>query len=68
MDFENKHASVLIRWKDTGEEETVTFKLSCDYDEKEDEHIFFYCNGLDELEDMKKSSDGVEFIVLDYGL
>lgn len=62
------YADVLIKWKDSGEEETVTFKLSCDYDEKEDNDIFFYCNGAEELESMKQSNDGVEFIVLDYEL
>ena len=66
METKSDYADVLIRWNDTGEEETVLFKLSCDYDEESDDNVFFYCNGVEELKSMKRCAEGFEFVVLGY--
>ena len=57
-----------IRWKDDGSEGKVTFKLSCEYVEgsKEDELIFFYCDGEEKLKSLMQEDNGEDFVLLDY--
>ena len=59
-----KYAKADIVWKDTGDFiNGVIFKLSTDVDPNEDGHIFYYCDGEEEL--MSLTKDGMEdFVIL----
>ena len=47
------YANVDIIWNDTGGiMENIIIKLSCDADSKTDHLIFFYVNGVEELESL----------------
>ena len=67
---EPSYASATVMWKDDGKTCDIMFKLSCDYDETEDDQIFFYCNGVDDLislskegmEDFTILADTIEFL------
>ena len=70
MKIENKYINGTIKWKDSGEEERVVIKLSCDYEEnsKEDEQIFFYCDGEEELRSLMEENNGEDFVLLNYNI
>jgi hypothetical protein len=55
-----------IHWKDTNAEEDVIIKLSCDYTPEEDEQIFFFCNGVEDLRGLMEEDNGQEFYVTDW--
>ena len=59
-----KYAKADIVWKDTGDFiDGVIFKLSTDVDPNEDDYIFYYCDGEEELISLTK--DGMEdFVIL----
>lgn len=59
-----KYAKADIVWKDTGDFiDGVIFKLSTDVDPNEDDYIFYYCDGEEELLSLTK--DGMEdFVIL----
>lgn len=66
--MKTNYVQAHIRWKDDGSEGDVTIKLSCDYIEgsKEDDLIFFFCNGEHEVKQLMKENNGEDFVVLDY--
>lgn len=68
---ETKHnyAHTTIQWKDNGEEEDVTFKLS-PYnefaDKNIDEQIFFYCENEEEYKELVHDGydNGQDFVIV----
>lgn len=61
---EPRYAFCEIEWKDDHNKCDVTFKLSCDTDEGEDDQIFYYCNSHNDLKSL--AGDGMEdFIITD---
>lgn len=59
------YAEAEICWLDTGEtSSSCIFKLSSDYDEKEDEQIFFYVDSLEDLQSLTQPG-GEDFIILE---
>jgi hypothetical protein len=61
-----QYVQATIRWKDTGANEDVIIKLSCGYTPKEDDLIFFFCNGIHEVNALMDEDNGQDFVVLDY--
>lgn len=55
-----------IRWKDDNTTQCVNIKTSTDYVEgsDEDNEIFFYCNGMEELKSLMKEDNGEDFVVV----
>ncbi len=62
------HAECTVRFEEDGYIGEFLFKLSLNADEKEDENIFFFCNGLSGLKALLKEDNGENFVVLDYSL
>lgn len=61
-------ASCEIVWKEPDDSqfsENVIIKLSSEVIEGEDDHIFFYCNGIEELKSLADFS-GEDFTVVDF--
>ena len=56
------YACAEIRWKD-GDSCCVNFKMSCDSDENDD-MIFFYVNGVNDLESLAEEDDNVQDFVI----
>lgn len=46
---------------DDGSMMYVTIKLSCDYNEDEDDYVFFYCNGLNDFLSLYDEDSGQDF-------
>lgn len=66
-----KDFSCNIKWKDTGDTEAVTIRVDpnydCDNPPPDDDSIFFYCSNEEELNSLKSSDNGEDFIVLSIG-
>lgn len=60
---EPKYAEVRVMWDDGCYYDNAIIKLMCDEDKKDD-RIFFYCNGLKDLLDLCDITEGSEFIVV----
>lgn len=63
-----KKVIALIEWKDTKDVEEVVISLTTDRVEgsEEDNRTFFYCNGLEELEQLTRENNGEDFVVVSY--
>lgn len=66
----NNYAVTRIRWKDSGDELDVIFKLNAnrgkfgfELDEK-DEQIFFYCESEDEYKKLLNYDNGEDFEII----
>ena len=63
--FEPIYASVSVRWKDDGSVvDNLVVKLSSDYVEEEDDHIFFYAGNVGVLESLADDENKADFVVL----
>lgn len=64
MDYVSAH----IHWKENygGGEEDVLIKLSCGYNDGEDDNVFFFANGVEELKSLMKEDNGEDFYISDY--
>lgn len=58
-----KYAHTTIRWKDDNSEEEAIIAIGCDYIEKYDEQILFYCESQEEFENLKHYENGEDFYV-----
>lgn len=68
MNTDFSHVIATIQWREgfgCGTE-PVLIKLSLDYVPEEDDYVFFYCNGIEELKNLMKEDNGEDFVVLDY--
>lgn len=64
---EPDYASVIIQWKDSGmfgAMGAATIKLSSGLDEYDDE-IFYYADGLSDLEALTEKDNGEDFYILE---
>lgn len=58
------YACPVIRWKDDDTVEEVFIKLSCDVGENDDE-IFYYVNGINEIEALTDKDNGEDFYIIE---
>ena len=61
--FVGRYAACRITWKDNGGTEDVIVKLSSDYENHDDDHIFYYMDSLRDLASLTMS--GKEDFVVD---
>jgi hypothetical protein len=61
---EPHYAYCTIQWKDDGETQDDLIKLSCDVGD-DDDLIFYYADGIGDLESLTQSGPGEDFIVLE---
>ena len=59
-----EYADVTVRYKDDGCTIETTIKLDCGVDEDEDDEIFYYCNGLNDLKGLIEEGPGNDFTVI----
>lgn len=59
------YAECMVQFNDSGDTLEVTIKLSCDVAEEEDDRIFYYCDGLEDLKGLAEEGRGSDFIVTD---
>ena len=57
------YARVEVMYFDTEMKQDVTIKLSTDVNEDEDDDVFFYCDGIDELLKLTENSNGEDFMI-----
>ena len=57
------YACVEVMYFDTEMKQDVTIKLSTDVNEDEDDDVFFYCDGIDELLKLTENSNGEDFMI-----
>ena len=60
---EPRFADCVVEYTDTRDTVEVIIKLSCDVVEEEDDSIFFYCNGLNDLKSMTDEGTGCDFVI-----
>lgn len=60
-----QYADCVIRFNDDGNTIETTIKLDCGVDEDEDDEIFFYCNGLNDLKGLTEEGPGTDFTVIE---
>lgn len=59
-----KYVLATLHFKDTPDvHETLLMKVSTDVEDDEDDKVFFYCNGVAELEALKEPDNGQDFVV-----
>lgn len=61
---EPEYSECQIVWKDTGDDQRVTIKLSLSIDDDDNDNVFYYCNGIELLKSLAEYGAG-EFIVTD---
>ena len=59
------YAECEIQFKDDGSGGGVRIKLDCGMDENDDD-IFYYCNGLNDLKGLTKEGPGADFTIIDF--
>lgn len=57
------YVEAQIQWKDDKSLAEVLFKLNDEYDEKDDEEVFFSCHGIQDFMGMLEDERGEDFIV-----
>lgn len=60
-----QYADCVVRYNDDGGTIETTIKLDCGVDEDEDDAIFFYCNGLNDLKGLTNEGPGTDFTVIE---
>lgn len=61
---EPEYAECQIVWKDTGDDQRTTIKLSLSINDDDNDNVFYYCNGIESLKSLVEYGVG-EFIVID---
>jgi hypothetical protein len=62
---EPQYADCVVRYNDDGNTIETTIKLDCGVEEDEDDEIFFYCNGLEDLKGLTNEGPGTDFTVVE---
>lgn len=61
---EPEYVECQIVWKDTGDDQRTTIKLSLSINDDDNDNVFYYCNGIESLKSLVEYGVG-EFIVID---
>lgn len=61
---EPEYVECQIVWKDTGDDQRKTIKLSLSINDDDNDNVFYYCNGIESFKSLSEYSAGV-FIVTD---
>lgn len=68
-------AKATIQWKDEDTVQMVYISLGTWHDDDEtdsfgvrDDEVFFYCEGIEELEELSDPNNAEDFVILDYSL
>lgn len=59
---EPEYVECQIAWKETGDDERVTIKLSLSINDDDNDNVFYYCNGIESFKQLAEYGMG-EFIV-----
>jgi hypothetical protein len=59
------YVEAQIQWKDDKNTAEVLFKLNDEYDEKDDEEVFFSCHGIEDFMSTLEDECGEDFIITD---
>ena len=62
---EPNYANCQVIFNDSQEKCEVTIKLSCDATPDEDDNIFYYCNGINDLCTLTVNNNGEDFRIID---
>lgn len=62
---EPNYAKATIEWEDDGNTCDVLVKLNNEYQEDEDDEIFYYFGSLDELIETTNKGNGEDFFVIE---
>lgn len=63
--YEPNYAEATIEWENDGNTCDVLVKLNNEYQEDEDDEIFFYFTSLDELIETTNKDNGEDFFVIE---
>lgn len=68
-------ARATIQWKDEDTAQMVYISLGTWHDDDEtdsfgvrDDEVFFYCEGIEELEELSDPNNAEDFVILEYSL
>lgn len=61
---EPEYVECQIVWKDTGDDQRTTIKLSLSINDDDNDNVFYHCNGIESLKSLVEYGVG-EFIVID---
>lgn len=59
---EPEYVECQIAWKETGDEQRKTIKLSLSINDDDNDDVFYYCNGIESFKQLAEYGMG-EFIV-----
>lgn len=60
---EPEYVECQIVWKDTGDDQRTTIKLSLSINDDDNDNVFYHCNGIESLKSLVEYGVG-EFIVI----